>query len=266
MATASMAGAVKASYPVHAPCPHEITCITRPAVCASAGPWQWPPCVGPGRGTGSRTEEPTWLPLAGRRHVVDMLRAGRYGDRCDRFHPAGMIDRLLLAATCNSRHSAVMTRSSIMRRGCPLDTGRHANSLGDDAFRSLLDLRQQWQHASRFLIVVRKALELSDRTAFGVPPVCWRSPERVPSTVDAVQDDGPFTLQSQRRRVRVSVKAGLVPACVYQPAFVVHAGRHESCWALRAVVSNATPCGVLFWYLRSSSYRRLPLAGISWAT
>ena len=112
MATASMAGAVKASYPVHAPCPHEITGITRPAVCASAGPWQWPPCVGPGRGTGSRTEEPTWRPLAGRRHVVDMLRAGRYGDRCDRFHPAGMIDRLLLAATCNSRHSAVMTRSS----------------------------------------------------------------------------------------------------------------------------------------------------------
>ena len=45
MATASMAGAVKASYPVHAPCPHEITGITRPAVCASAGPWQWPPCV-----------------------------------------------------------------------------------------------------------------------------------------------------------------------------------------------------------------------------
>ena len=130
MATASMAGAVKASYPVHAPCPHEITGITRPAVCASAGPWQWPPCVGPGRGTGSRTEEPTWLPLAGRRQVVYMLRAGRYGDRCDRFHPAGMIDRLLLAATCNSRHSAVMTRSSNNAQGVPTRHGQARKFFG----------------------------------------------------------------------------------------------------------------------------------------
>ena len=75
------------------------------SVCAS-------PCVG--RGTGSCTEEPSCRPLAGRRHVVDMpvLRAGRYGDRCHRFHQAGMIDRRLLAATCNSPHSAVMIRSS----------------------------------------------------------------------------------------------------------------------------------------------------------
>ncbi len=123
----------------------------RHSVCAS-------PCVG--RVTGSRTEEPSCRPLAGRRHVVDMpvLRAGRYGDRCDRFHQAGMIDRRLLAATCNSPHSAVMIRSSNNAQQVPAQStrARHANAFGDDAFRSLLDVRQHWQHALLLLIVVRR--------------------------------------------------------------------------------------------------------------
>ena len=63
--------------------------------------------------------------------------------------------------------------------------------------------------------------------------------------MNAVKDGGPsLMLQSQHRRVRVSVEAGLVPVRVYHPSSLTQG-------VMKAVVhsrsrSNATPCGVLF--------------------
>jgi hypothetical protein len=129
------------------------------------------------------------------------------------------------------------------RRRCPLGTGRHGNTFRRDALRSILELRQLCaQHRQRLATPHRRPQGAGAQRLkqLCIPPVLLAK-----SRAGAIRHLGWMPLRRRPGALayvavqhrRACECQGRSCPCICLPPFVVDAGRHKGCCALRAVVA-----------------------------